>query len=274
MYNLVVPFVPVWTALEDNETLCFTEEDSKIPAGTITSTRWIKPIAKGSPFQSFAHAMFTLTSPTAANKLLKDGIYINRTCLRALKDKKEPIQCLKCQKWGHIACSCKANKDTCGTCAGDHKTPNCPSEKDIKCVNCDSTDHPSTSKKCPDFIQRCIDLNAKTAENNMPFFPTDEEWTQVQVPPKATGSLVPTRPPRQPSIETSKERTKQPANRNSQQGVPAPAPSFSSSAPPPLSPDPSTPSPPTASSSSQPPEPTPFSPLQPDNENPSITLSL
>ena len=103
LYNLVVPFVPIWTALEDNETLRFIEEDSKIPATTIISARWIKPIVKQKPFQQFAYTMFSLISPSAVNKLLKDRIFVNRSCLRVLKDKKEPTCCLKCQQWGHIA---------------------------------------------------------------------------------------------------------------------------------------------------------------------------
>ena len=270
LYNLVVPFVPIWTALEDNETLRFIEEDSKIPANTIASARWIKPIAKRKPFQQFAHAMFSLTSPAAANTLLKDGIYVNRACLRAIKDKKEPICCLKCQQWGHIAQSCKADKDTCGTCAGNHRTPDCPSENEVKCINCDSTNHSSSSRKCPDFIQRCIALNAKTPENNMPYFPTDEEWTLVPIPPKATGDLVQTRPPRHPTQGTNKERQpSQGTHRDRMRQTPIP-----------LS-RPSTPTSPPPSSQSQPPPPPPPPPSPPhqfSNSRPSSpddpTLSL
>ena len=199
LFNVVVQFVPISTTIEDDETLRIIEEDSKILKDSIASAKWIKPVNKRSPFQRFAHAIFSISSPVIANQIIKQGIYVNRECLRAYKDKKEPLRCLKCQEWGHIARTCKAQIDTCGTCADNHRSSTCPSEKPPYCVSCKSTDHPSSSRKCPEFIRKCQELNARTPENTMPYFPTEEEWTQVPLPPKATGPIVPTRPPTAPT---------------------------------------------------------------------------
>ena len=213
LFNIVVQFIPISTALEDDDTLRYIEEDSKIPRNSITSARWIKPISKRSPFQRFAHAIFSISSPVIANHIIKQGLTINRENLRAYKDKKEPLRCLKCQKWGHVARTCKADKDTCGSCAENHRSSACPSEKPPFCVNCNSADHSSSSRKCPEFLRKCQDLNARTPENSMPYFPTEEEWTQAPLPPKATGPIILARPPRPPnsnstqSVKTTQQTT-------------------------------------------------------------------
>ena len=209
LFNVVVQFVPISTTIEDDDTLRIIEEDSKILKDSIASAKWIKPINKRSPFQRFAHAIFSISSPVIANQIIKQGIYVNRECLRAHKDKKEPLRCLKCQEWGHIARTCKAQTDTCGSCADNHRSSTCPSEKPPYCVSCKSTDHSSASRKCPEFIRKCQELNARTPENTMPYFPTEEEWTQVPLPPKATGPIVPTRPPAAPlSARIKPQQTK------------------------------------------------------------------
>ena len=206
-FNVVVPFVLIWTQLESEETLQNIEEDNKIPQNSITSARWIKPVNKRSPFQMYAHMMLSLTSPTVANQLLKNGLYVSNKLLRPIKDKKEPLCYLKCQKWGHLARVCKAEVDTCGICADNHRTSACPSEKPQICVNCNTTDHPSSSRKCPEFLRRCSELNNKTSpENSMPYFPTEEDWMQAALPPKATGNLVPTQPPRSQISSAPKAR--------------------------------------------------------------------
>ena len=74
-FNIVVPFTPIWIALEDKTTLCNMEKDNGLPEGTITSARWIKPSSKREAFQCFAHTLLLLTSPTVANKLIQDGIH-------------------------------------------------------------------------------------------------------------------------------------------------------------------------------------------------------
>lgn len=58
------------------------------------------------------HTIVSLTSTEAANKVISKGLYINMEHLKPHKDKREPIRCLKCQHWGHIARDCKGSTDT------------------------------------------------------------------------------------------------------------------------------------------------------------------
>ena len=150
---------------------------------------WIKPPWKRENAQRVAHVMLHVSTPEAANMLILKGFYHDMEHLHLVKDKKEPIHCLKCQCWGHMAKDCRENGDTCGTCAGNHRMNVCTAYKTYRCVNCGSTDHRSWGCKCPEFIQRCHDLDTNTPENQMPYFPTSELWTQVLLPPKPTGSI-------------------------------------------------------------------------------------
>ena len=197
-YNVVVPFVPTTTLIKEQETLRSIENENELPAGSIAVARWIKPAHCRDAGQRVAHALFRLTTPEAANTLIKNGMYINLERLRPAKDKKEPLQCLKCQRWGHMAKDCSTSRDTCGTCAKNHRTNACPSTKTVHCVSCNTDDHASWSRSCPEFKQKSWTLDENTPENQMPFFPTDEPWTQVNLPPKPTSQLVPTRPPLPP----------------------------------------------------------------------------
>ncbi|KAF9245442.1 hypothetical protein BU15DRAFT_11724, partial [Melanogaster broomeanus] len=129
------------------------------------------------PHQRVAHAILTTCDPMTANTLLRDGIYINREKLYPRKNKREPIRCVRCQLWGHIARDCKAEHDTCGTCGEHHRTSDCNKTDKLFCVGCKTKNHASYSRNCQEFIKRSIAMDAKHPENNMPYFPTNEEWT-------------------------------------------------------------------------------------------------
>ncbi|KIK16496.1 hypothetical protein PISMIDRAFT_45658, partial [Pisolithus microcarpus 441] len=127
--------------------------------------------------QRVAHALLSLTTPEAANKLLKDGCYIQLDRLRPHKDKKEPMRCMKCQRFGHMAKECAHHEDTCGTCARNHRSNACDSPQLLFCIVCQTDSHSSSDRNCPEFIKQCNAMDDKTPENNMPYFPTEEAWT-------------------------------------------------------------------------------------------------
>ena len=98
--------------------------------------------------------------------------------------KHEPMQCMKCRRWGHFAGSCIAPKDTYGTCRGEHRTNKCSRREKLFCVSCKSNEHASWDRECPEFCRRCDQFDENYPENNLPYFPTEEDWTLIQRPSK------------------------------------------------------------------------------------------
>lgn len=164
-YNVVVPFLPVSTDISAPDTIQHIEEGNELPSGSISQIQWIKDPAKRNNCQRVAHALFSLTTPEAANRIIDQGLCVNLERLRSHKDKKEPIRCLKCQQWGHHTKECKEMKDTCGTCAKEHCTNNCCSYQTFYCVSCHTDRHASSDRNCPEYVKRQEALNAKTPEN-------------------------------------------------------------------------------------------------------------
>ena len=96
-YNLLIPFVPIATKIDDSLTLCSIEQDNKIPRNSITMMKWIKDPSRREGNQRVAHALMSLNSPKAVNRLIIEGMYYNAGKLQAHKDKRDPLRCLKCQ---------------------------------------------------------------------------------------------------------------------------------------------------------------------------------
>jgi len=94
------------------------------------------------------------------------------------KCKKEPIQCLKCHGYNHMAKECVNNYDTCGTCGSKtHRMRECMNKLSEQCVPCGGADHPSWSRQCPTFLRKCEDFDRAHPENSIPYFPLMEEWS-------------------------------------------------------------------------------------------------
>lgn len=66
-----------------------------------------------------------------------------------------PIRCFKCQKFGHVSSYCRSDDKICMNCGLKEHTQEgekCKNPK--KCVNCESTDHNSMARDCPEFLYR------------------------------------------------------------------------------------------------------------------------
>jgi hypothetical protein len=144
---------------------------------TIKEFRWAKPLDRRSPNQRSAHLILSYTDPDSANRAISNGITVcNKRC-HVEKVKKEPIRCLRCQGWNHMARECPEPYSTCGNCGEKHKTAECTHPKRTRCVTCKTNDHASWSRECPSLLRRIGDYNERNPENLLPFFLTSDPWT-------------------------------------------------------------------------------------------------
>lgn len=204
------------------------EECNNLPFGTIEKARWIKPENRRAPGQMAAHAILTITDIDIANACIRDGITICGLRIRPSRLKHEPMQCMKCRRWGHFASACLATADLCGTCGGDHRTNACNNRDKKYCVSCKANDHASWDRECPVFRRRCDQFDENFPENNLPYFPTGEEWTLAPRPSKIQrADKFPARytvNPLQPPEQTNRAQVNKPQGKQrKQQGAKTPA---------------------------------------------------
>ena len=171
---VVVKYVPMSFSLDFPSEYRKIESDSQLPNQSILETRWIKPIERRSQGQRMAHIITKFASMEAANKAIRDSIVIAGKHTWARKLKKEPRQCLKCQKLDvqHIVAICTGT-EACSTCGGEHRSTNCTEKTSGKvyCINCKANNHVSWNRLCPKFTEatKCIDRS--NPENTYKYFP-------------------------------------------------------------------------------------------------------
>ncbi|OJA14337.1 hypothetical protein AZE42_13669, partial [Rhizopogon vesiculosus] len=262
------------------------EHENSLPEHSLTALRWIKPPLCCTKDQQKAFAILHIADAQTANDILKEGICIDKQRIAVRKDKREPIHCARCQRFGHIARNCSAARDACGTCGNQHRTADCTaSYRSEYCLNCKSQHHMSWSRECPEFKRQCTLLDDKFPENRMPYFPTEEAWTQVTQLPKPPPS--PPSHPNQPSQhrQTPPARSTAPTKQSKitfpsqprPYHQPRPLPPHLPSMPPnpPPLPPPTLSSPSTSAMSTSPPSspmaPLPPTPLSPSASPPAVT---
>lgn len=114
--------------------------------------------------------------------LLRTGLRISLCIFRCepAKPNDIPLQCKKCNQFGHIIKYCKAEKEVCTRCGEQHPTSECHSTT-INCSNC-KNNHESTSKQCPVFIQRQEKLRRTINEYTTPIQPLPSITSEIEYP--------------------------------------------------------------------------------------------
>ena len=128
-YTVILQFVPISFDPSQRTNITNLERENDWEEGAVLTARWIKPPGRRTDDQQVAHIIATIRDPQTANSILRDGFSINLMKLYAKKNKREPLRCAKCQFYGHFARECKAHKDTCGNCAGEHCTSECDNKR-------------------------------------------------------------------------------------------------------------------------------------------------
>jgi len=177
LYNIVAPRVPLTFEPGNTTHLREIEEANGLTQNVLRKARWIKPVERRRSGQTHAYAILSFSSADTANKLIRDGLGICGSLIRPAKQKQEPVQCMKCRRWGHFADKCLETGDTCGTCGESHRTSTCANRGKLYCVSCGDNTHASWDRSCPDFIRRCENLDDRNPMNGMPFYPAEQDWT-------------------------------------------------------------------------------------------------
>lgn len=181
-YDVMLRWVPITFDPDNYVHRREVEEANTLPDHSIQKARWIKPINRRRTGQTRAHAVLSLTNVDVANRIIKEGLDICGARTRAEKTKQGPLQCLKCRGWEHKAQDCKAQTDTCGTCGDNHRTNACKNKDKLFCASCKTDAHASWDRSCPEFKRRCAIYDDRYPENNIVFFPTEQDWTLTTRP--------------------------------------------------------------------------------------------
>ncbi|XP_029654657.1 uncharacterized protein LOC115228143 [Octopus sinensis] len=82
-----------------------------------------------------------------AQSLVRLGLKIGFSNVKAEWYRKPEVQCYRCQGFGHIARFCK-NQEKCLFCSGTHAGTDCKDSNMKKCVNCGSSSHLANYRGC------------------------------------------------------------------------------------------------------------------------------
>ena len=179
-YNVIAYYMPLNLDTGSEKDRKEIEETNGMLEGCLMKVRWIKPSARRQTDQRYTHVIATFSDADSANQAIVNSLTICNKRVSVTKCKKEPIRCLKCQGWDHIASECVVPKDVnvCSTCGvRDYWTSNCTQSGVIYCASCKSHDHTSWDCGCPTFLRKIKELNARDPANDIPFFPAKETWT-------------------------------------------------------------------------------------------------
>jgi len=180
-FPTLVELVPIRLDIDNPSTLREVERKNSLPAGSIKSARWIKPIERRSPLQKRAHMTVDFLKPNSANLAIKNGLVILGPRCSVRKLLPEPIRCMKCQSFegSHFARNCTSLKDMCGTCAGNHRTKECEisSPEQRFCANCQETGHAAWDRDCPIYLSKARKYQSHIADARYRFYPERDDPT-------------------------------------------------------------------------------------------------
>ena len=102
-----------------------------------------------------------LNSEEEYNCLINEGLMIRyyRYKVKDWKFDNQPLQCYKCQRYGHHQSQCRSSEQICPICAENHTLNDCPNRDDKAkaiCINCKNYkntqlpySHVAFSRDCP-----------------------------------------------------------------------------------------------------------------------------
>lgn len=222
-YQIIAHFVPIQFDPDNTDQLRDYETFNGLEPLSILKAEWIKPIKDRKPSQRVATMRIFHRDAISANKILKEGASVLNKRIDPRKPKKEPIRCLHCQQFGHERRDCKVESPKCGRCAGPHETNSCSTDAtSFKCSNCKGH-HPSYSRDCPRFWEKCRLIDSRCPENKLAFYPTVDAWTWATIDSttqQESNNYPPTPPPPRPNFRPGPYQTQLSGTNNTPLGPP------------------------------------------------------
>ncbi|KDN71154.1 hypothetical protein CSUB01_12466 [Colletotrichum sublineola] len=201
-------------------------QDNKafIPTAEIKYIGWLTRSASKKTASSI---VVEFSKAEDANKLIDEGLIWQGQVFQCERYDRycRLRQCFKCHTYGHIGTQCKATI-TCGYCAQEHLTRDCPSKNDTetprKCAACHG-EHEAWNGRCPARIREKAKI--KTAYNQRPRYHPEQPAPQSALGPEARTRPNPrtTRPTREPgqSQENQPNRSRSPTKKVQKRPNPA-----------------------------------------------------
>lgn len=135
---------------------------------SIVEARWLVPRDRLPNGRKTGSWVVFLDNQQAADNLIDQGVRVQALLLNARRYFSGPRQCRKCQQWGHLSYSCKADNQTCAHCGGLHHRNECMQPETKHCINCHGG-HDSFDPRCP--TRRVETLRAQaTQAATSPYF--------------------------------------------------------------------------------------------------------
>lgn len=105
----------------------------------VNEATWIKP----------RHPDTKVFSLTFQNDNIPEYIKVigEYSLTKVYPQKNKPLQCARCQEYGHVAARCSARASVCGKCSEQHDTRDCTADTH-RCSNCNG-DHRAGHSSCP-----------------------------------------------------------------------------------------------------------------------------
>jgi hypothetical protein len=178
LYNVMVRYVLVSFDPALDGALHVVENDNNLPTGTLLKARWVKPVWLRREGQRVAHAVFGFNDAVAANRVIRDGAWVDGSRVYGQKLLTEPVRCMKCQEIGrgHVAASCTYVHDVCARCGGMHRTTTCSvADNQRACSNCRNAKreyhgHGAADRSCPIFEEKLQFALERNVEAKHPYF--------------------------------------------------------------------------------------------------------
>jgi hypothetical protein len=112
----------------------------------IKDIAWLKK--KDRPLGRSASMGIWLNTPEAAELIINNGLLVGQRYIGSVEPYKVELKrCHRCQRFGHLAWSCK-EQVKCGHCSGQHDQRHCPPGIRPRCADCNG-EHPTGDRRCP-----------------------------------------------------------------------------------------------------------------------------